>query len=140
MVDQHPVAGPEASRQRPQADVADAVLCGVLDGRSEQTVLWGEVAKAVASLDMVTVPTGSDVVYHLVHATRIRLHRSAPIADVVFAFLDVAANHAPFNDHMLRDWAFTDPRRGSAPDRGHGGGRRAAEPVAIEVVEATRRD
>ena len=30
----------------------------------------------------------------------------------VFAFLDVLANHEPFNDHLLRDWELSGPPSG----------------------------
>jgi hypothetical protein len=30
----------------------------------------------------------------------------------VFAFLDVMANHEPFNDHLMRDWELSGPDRG----------------------------
>jgi uncharacterized protein YndB with AHSA1/START domain len=32
--------------------------------------------------------------------------------ETVFAFLDVMANHEPFNDHLMRDWEFSGPARG----------------------------
>jgi uncharacterized protein YndB with AHSA1/START domain len=32
--------------------------------------------------------------------------------DEVFAFLDVMANHEPFNDHLMRDWELSGPPRG----------------------------
>ena len=30
----------------------------------------------------------------------------------VFEFLDVMANHAPFNDHLMRNWRLSGPQRG----------------------------
>ena len=30
----------------------------------------------------------------------------------VFEFLDVMANHEPFNDHLMRDWELSGPARG----------------------------
>jgi uncharacterized protein YndB with AHSA1/START domain len=30
----------------------------------------------------------------------------------VFAFLDVMANHEPFNDHLMHDWELSGPERG----------------------------
>jgi len=32
--------------------------------------------------------------------------------DQVFDFLDVMANHEPFNDHLMRDWELSGPERG----------------------------
>jgi hypothetical protein len=32
--------------------------------------------------------------------------------DDVFDFLDVMANHEPFNDHLMRDWELSGPARG----------------------------
>jgi hypothetical protein len=32
--------------------------------------------------------------------------------DAVFEFLDVMANHEPFNDHLMRDWQLSGPARG----------------------------
>jgi hypothetical protein len=32
--------------------------------------------------------------------------------DEVFDFLDVMANHEPFNDHLMRDWELSGPARG----------------------------
>ena len=57
----------------------------------------------------------------------------------VFAFLDVMANHEPFNDHLMRDWQY------SGPDRGVGSKARVrtkalgiADVVDIEVIDAER--
>lgn len=30
----------------------------------------------------------------------------------VFDFLDIMANHEPFNDHLMRDWQLSGPKRG----------------------------
>ncbi len=32
--------------------------------------------------------------------------------DRVYAFLDVMANHEPFNDHLMHDWELSGPERG----------------------------
>ena len=32
--------------------------------------------------------------------------------DEVFAFLDVMANHEPFNNHLMREWEYAGPQRG----------------------------
>jgi uncharacterized protein YndB with AHSA1/START domain len=32
--------------------------------------------------------------------------------ETVFDFLDVMANHEPFNDHLMRDWVLSGPERG----------------------------
>ncbi len=58
---------------------------------------------------------------------------------LVFDFLDVMANHEPFNDHLMRDWEL----RG--PERGVGSGARVTvkalgitDTVDIEVVDAEK--
>ena len=55
----------------------------------------------------------------------------------VFEFLDVMANHEPFNDHLLRNWQLSGPTRGVGSKaltevRALG----VADRVEIEVVEA----
>jgi hypothetical protein len=55
----------------------------------------------------------------------------------VFDYLDVMANHARFNDHFMKDWAFDGPATGlGAQARATvvAGGRR--DPVQFEVVDA----
>lgn len=32
--------------------------------------------------------------------------------ELVYDFLDVMANHEPFNDHLMRDWELSGPERG----------------------------
>jgi hypothetical protein len=32
--------------------------------------------------------------------------------EAVYDFLDVMANHEPFNDHLMRDWEYSGPARG----------------------------
>ena len=54
----------------------------------------------------------------------------------VYDFLDLMANHEPFNDHFLIDWELSGPERGvgsRARVRAVGAG---AGPVDIEVVSA----
>ena len=57
--------------------------------------------------------------------------------ETVFDFLDVMANHEPFNDHLMRDWVL------SGPERGVGSRARVttralgmSDVVDIEVVDA----
>lgn len=55
----------------------------------------------------------------------------------VFDFLDVMANHEPFNDHLMRDWKFSGPERGvgsraTVTTRALG----VTDVVDIEVVDA----
>jgi carbon monoxide dehydrogenase subunit G len=59
--------------------------------------------------------------------------------EAVYDFLDVMANHEPFNDHMMQDWQFEGPASGvgsrarvKALAAGH------TETVDIEVIEAER--
>src|SRR5437588_2078264 len=57
----------------------------------------------------------------------------------VFDFLDVMANHEPFTNHMLRDWAYSGPDRGigsKAKVTAVAGGR--SDTVEIEVIAAER--
>ncbi len=56
----------------------------------------------------------------------------------VYAFLDVLANHARCNDHLLTDWELSGPATGlgaKATATANVAGRR--EPVEIEVIETT---
>jgi hypothetical protein len=32
--------------------------------------------------------------------------------ELVYEFLDLLANHEPFNDHLMRDWSYSGPARG----------------------------
>ena len=57
--------------------------------------------------------------------------------EAVYDFLDLMANHEPFNDHLMRDWHL------SGPDRGVGSRARVttralgmSDVVDIEVIEA----
>jgi uncharacterized protein YndB with AHSA1/START domain len=55
----------------------------------------------------------------------------------VFEFLDVLANHEPFNDHLMVDWKYSGPRAGvgaRANARVKAPG--SNENVDIEVIEA----
>jgi hypothetical protein len=59
--------------------------------------------------------------------------------EAVYDFLDVMANHEPFNDHLMQDWEFEGPARGigsKARVKALAAGR--AETVDIEVIEAER--
>jgi hypothetical protein len=57
--------------------------------------------------------------------------------EAVYDYLDVMANHEPFNDHLMQDWRFAGPARGigsRATVKAIVAGR--AETVEIEVIEA----
>jgi hypothetical protein len=60
-------------------------------------------------------------VYHVVHADAVPEPVLVSIdvpqdLETVFAFLDVMANHEPFNDHLMRDWELSgSPRRRRLP-------------------------
>ena len=59
--------------------------------------------------------------------------------EAVYDFLDVMANHEPFNDHMMRDWHLEGPARGigsRARVTAIAAGR--TETVEIVVIEAER--
>lgn len=54
----------------------------------------------------------------------------------VFDFLDVMANHEPFNDHLMRDWELSGPARGlGSKARVHTKAMGVSDVVDIEVVE-----
>jgi uncharacterized protein YndB with AHSA1/START domain len=62
--------------------------------------------------------------------------------EVVYDFLDVMANHEPFNDHLMRDWELSGPDRGiGSKARVHTKALGMSDVVDIEVidVEAPRR-
>ena len=55
----------------------------------------------------------------------------------VFDFLDVMANHEPFNDHLMTDWELFGPDRGvGAQARVRTRALGMADTVDIEVIEA----
>ena len=55
----------------------------------------------------------------------------------VFAFLDVMANHEPFNDHLMRDWELSGPDRGvGSKARVHTRALGVSDVVDIEVIDA----
>jgi hypothetical protein len=55
----------------------------------------------------------------------------------VFDFLDVMANHEPFNDHLMRDWELSGPPRGvGSKARVHTSALGFSDVVDIEVIEA----
>jgi hypothetical protein len=57
--------------------------------------------------------------------------------EAVFDFLDVMANHEPFNDHLMRDWELSGPARGvGSKARVKTKALGMTDVVDIEVVEA----
>ena len=57
--------------------------------------------------------------------------------EAVYDFLDVMANHEPFNDHLMRDWELTGPPRGvGSRARVRTKALGMSDTVDIEVVEA----
>lgn len=55
----------------------------------------------------------------------------------VFDFLDVMANHEPFNDHLMRDWVLSGPDRGVGSHAVvHTKALGVSDVVDIEVTEA----
>ena len=57
--------------------------------------------------------------------------------DVVFEFLDVMANHEPFNDHLMTDWELSGPERGvGAKARARTRALGVSDIVDIEVIES----
>ncbi len=55
----------------------------------------------------------------------------------VFDFLDVMANHKPFNDHLMRDWELSGPDRGvGSRARVHTRALGMSDVVDIEVIES----
>jgi len=61
-----------------------------------------------------------------------------PIEEV-FDFLDVMANHEPFNDHLMRDWELSGPDRGiGSKARVHVKSLGIRDVIDIEVTDAER--
>jgi uncharacterized protein YndB with AHSA1/START domain len=55
----------------------------------------------------------------------------------VFEFLDLMANHEPFNDHLMHDWELSGPERGvGSKARVHTRALGMSDVVDIEVIEA----
>jgi hypothetical protein len=55
----------------------------------------------------------------------------------VFEFLDVMANHEPFNDHLMRDWELSGPPRGiGSKARVHVKAMGITDVIDIEVIDA----
>jgi hypothetical protein len=85
-------------------------------------------------------------VYRLVHLRCTIWYMPKPVTvsiDVpqdredVFRFLDLMANHEPFNDHLMRDWELSGPERGvGSKARVHTRALGMADVVDIEVVDA----
>ena len=59
--------------------------------------------------------------------------------DHVYEFLDLMANHEPFNDHLMRDWELSGPPRGvGAKARVRTRALGMSDVVDIEVIAAER--
>jgi uncharacterized protein YndB with AHSA1/START domain len=59
--------------------------------------------------------------------------------ELVFDFLDVMANHEPFNDHLMRDWELSGPASGvGSRARVRTRALGMSDVVDIEVVDAER--
>jgi hypothetical protein len=56
----------------------------------------------------------------------------------VFSFLDVLANHAQFNDHMLVDWSFEGPAAGVGAKARMRANVPGEQWVQVEVLESVR--
>jgi hypothetical protein len=57
--------------------------------------------------------------------------------ELVYDFLDLMANHEPFNDHLMRDWSYSGPARGvGSRARVHTRALRVTDVVDIEVIAA----
>ena len=55
----------------------------------------------------------------------------------VFDFLDLMANHEPFNDHLMHDWELSGPERGiGSKARVHTRALGMSDVVDIEVIDA----
>ena len=55
----------------------------------------------------------------------------------VFDFLDLMANHEPFNDHLMRDWELSGPARGvGSSARVHTRALGMSDIVEIEVIDS----
>ena len=55
----------------------------------------------------------------------------------VFEFLDLMANHEPFNDHLMHDWELSGPERGiGSKARVHTRALGTSDVVDIEVIDA----
>ena len=57
----------------------------------------------------------------------------------VFDFLDLMANHEPFNDHLMRNWEYSGPDRGiGSRARVHTRALGISDVIDIEVTDAER--
>lgn len=126
------MAGANLACQTSKGEVGEAVRGDVVDRGIEQLLTWIDVRHEP------TVPNGTSTctVWYMPKPVTVSVEVPHEI-DAVYEFLDVMANHEPFNDHLMTDWEL------SGPDRGIGSKARVrtralgvSDIVDIEVVEA----
>src|SRR4051794_23944685 len=101
---------------------------------------------AAASRRLRASPLGIIEVYRSVHQRCTVWYMPKPVTvtiavdqprERVFEFLDVMANHEPFNDHLMHDWELSGPARGiGSKARVHVRAFGIADVIDIEVIDA----
>ena len=129
---EHAVAGAQFRRQPPQREIREAVLRDVVDRAVEQ-LLSGFAVR-------------HEKVYHSAQTRCTIWYMLKPVIvsvtvpqdpEHVFDFLDLMANHEPFNDHLMRDWELSGPERGvGSKARVHTRALGMSDVVDIEVIDA----